>query len=73
MCGGSEKDLHDPRRYGALAVLNSSSTLEEDNLGLSGQVVFFNEVDHKSPMATHISFTPRGSECHHNGLILTIL
>lgn len=73
MCCGSEKDLQDPQRYGALAVLSSSSSLAECNSDLSGHVVFFNEADHRSPMATHVSFTPRGTESEHSGLVLTIL
>lgn len=73
MCGGSEKDLYDPKRYGALAVLNSSSSVVGDKSNLSGQVIFFNEKDHKSPMATHVSFTPSGAEQYYGGLIFTIL
>lgn len=73
MCGGNEKDLYDPRRYGALAVLNSSSSAAGDESVLSGQVVLFNEKDHKSPVATHVSFTPSGVGKYQGGLIFTIL
>ncbi|POS75656.1 hypothetical protein DHEL01_v205954 [Diaporthe helianthi] len=59
MCGGSEKDLHDPRRIGALAVVSDRSGLEQD---LSGQIVFFNDVDSKSTLATHVKFMPFRSQ-----------
>lgn len=73
MCGGSEKDLYDPKRYGALAVLNCSSSVVGDKSNLAGQVIFFNEKDHMNPLATHVSFTPSGAEKHYGGLIFTIL
>lgn len=56
MCCGNEKDLQDPRRFGALAVLTGSpSGLEQD---LSGQLVFFNKTHHESSVATHVRFIP---------------
>lgn len=73
MCGESDSDLHSPQRYGALAVLNASPSLANNDPGLSGQVVFFNEMDHKSPMATHVSFTPTAKRFHSGNLVLTIL
>lgn len=70
MCGGSEKDLHDPQRFGALAVVSDQSGLEQD---LSGRIVFFNEVDSKSTLATHVKFIPaQGQQIRHD-LTLTIL
>ena len=70
MCGGSEKDLHDPRRVGALAVVSDRSGLEQD---LSGRIVFFNNMDSKSTLATHVKFIPlRGQQIRHD-LTLTIL
>lgn len=75
MCGGSEKDLLDPRRFGALAVLKPSSPLEAKAAKLSGQLVFFNNSDHNSQTATHISFTPNQTSGQSlcSDLILTIL
>lgn len=70
MCGGSEKDLHDPRRVGALAVVSDRSGVGQ---GLSGQIVFFNDVDSKSTLATHVKFTPVNSHQIRHDLTLTIL
>ncbi|KAI7778992.1 hypothetical protein LA080_001422 [Diaporthe eres] len=69
MCGGSEKDLYDPRRIGALAVVSDRSGLEQD---LSGRIMFFNDVDSKSTLATHVKFLPaKGKQIRHD-LTLTI-
>lgn len=70
MCGGSEKDLYDPQRFGALAVVSDRSGLEHD---LSGRVVFFNEVDSKSTLATHVRFIPAQGQRIRHDLTLTIL
>ncbi|ROW05961.1 hypothetical protein VPNG_08446 [Cytospora leucostoma] len=69
MCGGSEKDLHDPRRFGALAVLSGDSEVEQD---LSGQLVFFNESHHESLVATHVKYTPTTNHAAEEDLTLTI-
>ncbi|KAG8159208.1 hypothetical protein KVR01_010869 [Diaporthe batatas] len=69
MCGGSERDLHDPRRIGALAVVCDRSGLEQD---LSGQVVFFNNLDSKSTLATHVKFVPFHSQQIRHDLKFTI-
>lgn len=42
-------------------------------LGLSGQIVFFNDVDSKSTLATHVRFTPVHSHQIRHDLTLTIL
>lgn len=70
MCGGSEKDLHDPRRFGALAVVSDRSGREQD---LSGRIVFFNEADSKSTLATHVRFIPMEGQQVRHDLTLTIL
>jgi hypothetical protein len=70
MCGGSEKDLHDPWRVGALAVVSDRSGSEQ---GLSGQIVFFNHMDSKSRLATHVKFTPVHSQHIRHDLTVTIL
>ncbi|KAH8771835.1 hypothetical protein F5883DRAFT_642505 [Diaporthe sp. PMI_573] len=69
MCGGSEKDLHDPWRVGALAVVSDRSGSEQ---GLSGQIVFFNHMDSKSRLATHVKFTPVHSQHIRHDLTVTI-
>lgn len=70
MCGGSEKDLYDPRRFGALAVVSDRSGLGQD---LSGQIMFFNDVDSKSTLATHVKFIPVHGQRIRHDLTLTIL
>ncbi|KAJ0116087.1 hypothetical protein J7T55_005033 [Diaporthe amygdali] len=69
MCGGSEKDLHDPRRFGALAVVSDRSGLEQD---LSGRIMFYNDVDSKSTTATHVRFIPVHGQQILQDLTLTI-
>lgn len=67
MCGDeSQYAFKDPRRYGALAVLNSTSpSLETESAGgnacSSWNLVFFNSEDHKSSTATHMKVTAGGS------------
>lgn len=51
MCCGNEKDLYNPSRFGALAVL---STDDGPSSGLSGKVVFFNQTNVRSELATHV-------------------
>lgn len=73
MCGGNEKDLQDPRRFGALAVLSGTSGLEQD---LSGQLMFFNRCHHESSVATHVKFIPTRDQLPDDAttdLTLTIL
>ncbi|KAG8159781.1 hypothetical protein KVR01_010418 [Diaporthe batatas] len=73
MCGGSERDLQDPKRYGALAVVEDSGVAQEpDPASLAGQLLFFNANDHRSPVATHVRFTPSITSCMHHDLNLTI-
>ncbi|KUI62803.1 hypothetical protein VP1G_11420 [Cytospora mali] len=69
MCGGSEKDIYDPNRFGALAVLSVTSGVEQD---LSGQLLFFNESHHESSVATHVRYIPTGYHPLNEDLILTI-
>jgi hypothetical protein len=74
MCGGSENDLYDPKRYGALAVVRDIIIVpEQDPTSLAGQLVFFNANDHRSPVATHVRFTPAGPRSFQRDLNLTIL
>lgn len=70
MCGGSERDLKDPRRFGALAVLSGSPGPGQD---LSGQLIFFNDSHHESSVATHVSFIPTRNQTLSEDLTLTIL
>ncbi|CAN8106028.1 unnamed protein product [Discula destructiva] len=72
MCGGHDNDLLDPRRFGALAVVSPSSALELESANLSGHILFFNQSDHKSPMATHVSYTPNETHSCCRDLVLTI-
>ncbi|KAK7714514.1 hypothetical protein SLS63_011767 [Diaporthe eres] len=69
MCGGSEKDLYDPRRIGALAVVSDRSGLEQD---LSGRIMFFNDVDSKSTLATHVKFIPTQGQQIRQQLLLEV-
>lgn len=69
MCGGNEKDLQDPRRFGALAVLSGTSGLEQE---FSGQLVFFNKSHHESSVATHVRFIPTSNHPINDDLTLTI-
>lgn len=75
MCCGNLQDLSDPRRFGALAVLeanyDSENNLSSENI--SGLVMFFNDTDRESNMATHLKFTPNESSSPLPGLALTIL
>lgn len=75
MCGGNEKELHDPQRYGALAILKTGAASEskKGSEDLSGQVVFFNEADRESHVATHVRFTPDATLPPCKNLTLTIL
>lgn len=73
MCSGNEQDLHNPQRFGALAILKPSASLTKDNPSLSGQIVFFNEMDYNSPMATHVSLTHIGTDACRGDLVFTIL
>lgn len=73
MCCGNENDLRDPRRFGALAVVSPSTLHHEQTESLSGQIVFFNHSDHKSQVATHVSFTPKNMDYYSRDLVLTIL
>lgn len=68
------KDLSDPKRYGALAVIKDNSIApEQDPTSLAGQLVFFNANDHRSPVATHVRYTPSRTCCIQRDLDLTIL
>lgn len=49
MCCGSQQDLYSATRFGALAVLSTKGFSR-----LSGKVVFFNQADVSSAMATHV-------------------
>lgn len=75
MCGDNEKDLYDPRRFGALAILKAGAASEIDmgSEDLSGQIVFFNDADRESHMATHVRFTPDAPLPPCDDLALTIL
>lgn len=75
MCGGNEKDLFDPRRFGALAVVKAGPVSQSDfsSEDLSGQVTFFNDTDHDSHVATHVRFTPNRPRGSCLDLDLTIL
>ncbi|POS71047.1 hypothetical protein DHEL01_v210557 [Diaporthe helianthi] len=73
MCGGSERDLDDPKRHGALAVVEGTSAARgPDPKSLAGQLLFFNATDQRSPVATHVRFTPSPSCCMQHDLNLTI-
>lgn len=75
MCGGNEKDLFDPRRFGALAVVRAGPMSQNNSSSedLSGQVTFFNDTDRESHVATHVRFTPNRSRGSSLDLDLTIL
>ncbi|PSR82652.1 hypothetical protein BD289DRAFT_483762 [Coniella lustricola] len=76
MCGGNDGALNDPRRFGALAVLNKaalhSAALDALSEDLSGQIVLFNEQDHASSWATHVKFTPVEPRRPDRDLVLNI-
>lgn len=50
--------------------MSDRSGLEQD---LSGQIVFFNDLDSKSTLATHVKFMPLHSQQIRHDLKLTIL
>lgn len=70
MCCDNENDLYDPRRFGAMAVLNGTSTPDQN---LSGQLIFFNQSHHESSLATHVRFIPTSDPSLDEDLTLTIL
>lgn len=78
MCCGSEKDLYDPTRFGALAVLSTEDGPGSDGSGpsasgLAGKVVFFNQADVGSAVATHIKLILEDARRPPLDLSLTIL
>lgn len=76
MCGGNDSAVDDPRRFGALAVLNRaalpSTALDVSSENLSGQIVLFNENDHESTWATHLRFTTTEPRRPDGDLVLNI-
>lgn len=75
MCGGNEKDVYDPRRFGALAIVKAGAGSSGDfnSEDLSGQVAFFNGTDRESHVATHVRFIPNETGVADLDLDLTIL